>query len=200
MTEPYFCCRVYSRYGYHSNSILVLDYMEKNCYPRPSTWYPPKTSCTFFVARFFRNLSMQASTKFYFSFWTMIGSLGIQLQEVRLHLTKNEDRNNCDKSWKKANSDFYGRSRFRRVDVSYSPQSLVFTRTDTKNDETLLQGTFWHFNISLWHNKRFFHEVSALRQYLKIRLRALPSLSPAFFSRLHWPRAQYRLPSWVDFQ
>ena len=39
----------------------------------------------------------QAMTKFYFSFWTLIWSLGIQIRRVGLHLTKQVVGNNRDK-------------------------------------------------------------------------------------------------------
>ena len=50
----------------------------------------------------------QATTKFYFSFWTWIRSLGIQLQEDSPLFDKVSilTRNNRDKDWKNSNSLF----------------------------------------------------------------------------------------------
>ena len=45
----------------------------------------------------------QATTKFYFSLWAWIWSLGIQLEFGSLHLTKAVGRNNRDKNWKNIN-------------------------------------------------------------------------------------------------
>ena len=45
----------------------------------------------------------QATTKFYFSLWAWIWSLGIQLEFGSLHLTKAVGRNNRDKNWKNLN-------------------------------------------------------------------------------------------------
>ena len=63
----------------------------------------------------FYGVRKQPTTKFCSSFCTWIWSLGIQLQEVRLRLTKWVGRNNCDKNWKNGNSLFKRRSRCRRV-------------------------------------------------------------------------------------
>ena len=59
----------------------------------------------------------QATRKCYFSFWTCIWSLGIQLQEGSPTFDKIKwvGRNNCDKDWKSANSPFKRRSHCRRV-------------------------------------------------------------------------------------
>ena len=46
------------------------------------------TTWKFLISPFMEDGRKQATTKFYFSFCTWIWSLGIQLQEGRLHLTK----------------------------------------------------------------------------------------------------------------
>ena len=85
------------------------------------------TTCKFYGER------KQATTKFYFAFWTWKWSLGIQIQKGSRTFDK-ASKNQRDKDWKNANSLFRRRCRCYSVVGFLSPYWQIADRRIPSND------------------------------------------------------------------